>query len=265
MKLRSRVFRIPGPAGLMRVVTLSPAQPAEAVPGILWLHGGGYMMGGPDMLLISRGKTLAARFGAVAVSPGYRLAWQAPYPAALEDCYAALRWMYDNADALGIDRSRIVIGGESAGGGLAAALCLYARDKGELPVALQLPLYPMLDCEDTPSSRDNHWHAGWGTRRNHWGWRHYLGDIPRDKVSKYASAARETDYSGLPPCYTFVAEGEAFRDETLSYVQHLRDAGLDASVDVFPGTVHSFDLMCPWRKSSRDAIERLCEEYGRLI
>ena len=103
---------------------------------------------------------LAERFGAVVVFPDYRLAWQLPYPAALEDCYtAALEWMYAQADELGIDRSRIVVGGESAEGGLTAALCIYARDKGEIPIAAQFQLCPMLDSEDTASSADNKWPA----------------------------------------------------------------------------------------------------------
>ena len=98
------------------------------VPGILWIHGGGYITGGNYMVLVSCGKMLAERYGAVVVSPEYRLAGEAPYPAALEDCYAALVWMYEHADELCIDRTRIVVGGESAGGGLTAAVCLYARD-----------------------------------------------------------------------------------------------------------------------------------------
>ena len=117
---------------------LEPKEPKEAegpVPGILWIHGGGYITGGNYMVLVSCGKMLAERYGAVVVSPEYRLAGEAPYPAALEDCYAALVWMYAHADELGIDRNRIVVGGESAGGGLTAAVCLYARDKGEVPIA----------------------------------------------------------------------------------------------------------------------------------
>ena len=133
----------------MRMRVLQPKDSAGPVPGILWIHGGGYMIGG----------------------------------------------------------------------GLTAAICLYARDKGDIPIALQLPLYPMLDCEDTQSSSDNHGHV-WNTKRNHWGWKHYLGNLYGSKdISKYASPARETDYSGLPPCYTFVADGEPFYSETLAFVK----------------------------------------------
>lgn len=249
----------------MKVKVLQPKQSGDTVPGILWIHGGGYMVGGTYMLRMTCGKMLAERYGAVLVFPDYRLAWQAPYPAALEDCYAALKWMYDNAAELGIDRERIIVGGESAGGGLTAAVCLYARDKGEVPVALQLPLYPMLDNEDTASSADNHG-KGWNTKRNHWGWKHYLGDLyGTEGVSKYASPARETDYSNLPPCYTFVADGEPFYEETLTYVKNLQQAGVEAKVDVYHGNVHAFDMLQPGKQQSKDARQRLCEEFEKHI
>ena len=249
----------------MKMKVLQPKEADGPVPGILWIHGGGYITGGNYMVLVSCGKMLAERYGAVVVSPEYRLAGEAPYPAALEDCYAALVWMYEHADELGIDRTRIVVGGESAGGGLTAAVCLYARDKGKVPVALQLPLYPMLDCEDTASSADNPG-LTWGTKRNHKGWRKYLGDLyGTAHVPAYASPARATDYSGLPPCYTYVLDGEPFYEETLAYVKHLQAAGVDARVDVYPGDTHAFDLLFPWQERSRQAKRRLCEEYERIM
>ena len=155
MKLVTAHKTIETSAGSMRLIILHPARQTEPLPGILWIHGGGYMLGMASMVHFSEGKMLAQKYGAVVVSPEYRLAGKAPYPAAFEDCYAALKWMNEHAEELGIDRGKIVVGGESAGGGLAAAVCLAARDRGEVQVAFQLPLYPMLDCEDTPSSRDN--------------------------------------------------------------------------------------------------------------
>jgi len=249
----------------MKMQVLQPKDPSGQAPGILWIHGGGYMLGGIYMLNMTCAPMMVERFGAVVVFPDYRLAWQKPYPAALEDCYAALQWMYDNADEMGIDRNRIVVAGESAGGGLTAAVCLYARDKGEIPIALQLPLYPMLDNEDTASSADNHGKV-WNTKRNHWGWKHYLsGANGADPVSKYASPARETDYSGLPPCYTFVCDGEPFYEETLTYVRNLQEAGVDASVDVYHGDVHAFDMFRSGKGMGRQAREKLCVEFERLM
>ena len=263
--LSSQKVRIDTEAGKMKARVLRPKEAAAPAPGVLWIHGGGYMLGGPFMLDMSCGKMLADECGAVVVCPDYRLAGEAPYPAALEDCYAALAWMYAHADELGIDRNRIVVGGESAGGGLTAAVCLYARDKGDIPVALQLPLYPMLDCEDTETSAHNHGRV-WNTRRNHWGWRHYLGDLyGTDRVSKYASPARETDYSNLPPCYTFVAVGEPFYAETLTYVKNLQAAGVDARVDVYPGDTHAFDMLHPAKPVSKAARLRVREEFERIL
>ena len=233
-------------------------------PGILWIHGGGYVLGMAEMVYFSMGKVLAKRYGGVVVSPEYRLAKKAPYPAALEDCYTALKYMYDYADELGIDRNRIIVGGESAGGGLAAAVCRYAGDKGEVPVSFQIPLYPMLDCEDTSSSRDNHGH-GWNTRRNHWGWRWYLRDLyGTDQVPPYASPSRAVDYNGLPPCYTYVEDGETFFDETLDYIHNLKRAGVDAHVDVFHGNTHGFDMLF-WTKKARMAKQKLIEEAKKYM
>lgn len=262
MKTENRTITTKG--GTMNIIILRPEE-QTAVPGILWIHGGGYMLGMASMVHFTAGKMLAKKYGAVVVSPEYRLATKAPYPAALEDCYDALKYMYDHADELGIDRSRIIVGGESAGGGLAAATCLYARDRGEAPVRFQIPLYPMLECEDTDSSRDNHGHV-WNTKRNHWGWSHYLGDLYRtDHIPKYGSPAKETDYSGMPPCYTFVSDGEPFYAETLTYVEKLKKAGIPAEVDVYHGNVHAFDMLMPWTKNAKAATQKLVEVVGETL
>ena len=246
----------------LKCIVLRPRRADGPLPGILWIHGGGYTMGMAAMVHASRGKDLAKKFGAVVVSPEYTLAGKAPYPAALQDCYAALSWMWDNAAALGIDRDRIVVGGESAGGGLAAALCLLARDIGRIQIALQLPLYPMLDCGDTASSRDNHGHV-WNTKRNHRGWARYLGPLyGSERVPAYASAAKAADYHNLPPCYTFVSDGEPFYAETLAYVENLKKAGVPAVADVYPGNVHAFDMLTPWEPTSVAAKRRLEQVYA---
>ena len=249
----------------MRCLVLKPSHAGKPFPGILWIHGGGYALGMAGMVHMSCGKLLARRYGAVLVSPAYRLSWKAPYPAALQDCYAALQYMWDHAEDMGIDRTRIIVGGESAGGGLAAAVCLLARERGQIHIAMQIPLYPMLDCRDTESSRDNHGRV-WNTKRNHWGWARYLGtQFGPGMVSKYASPALETDCRGLPPCYTFVSEGEPFYRETVDYVNRLKAAGVAAAVDVWPGNVHAFDMLCPWLKRSRAAKRKLCNAYAVRI
>lgn len=256
MRLKSTIRRIDTPAGRMRMIILRPKEQQGPVPGMLWIHGGGYVTGYAAMAYITMGRTLAKHYGCVLIAPEYRKALKAPYPAALEDCYAALEYLYDHAEELGVDRNRIIVGGESAGGGLAAALCIYNRDKGRIPVTFQIPLYPMLDCRDTDSSRHSHSH-GWGTRRNHMGWHVYLRQMyGTDEVPPYASPSRETDYTGLPPCYTYVEDEEPFRDETVAYIRSLQDAGVEAHMDIFHGNIHGFDVMV-WTKNAKLAREKL--------
>lgn len=243
------------------LILLPKARAGERPPGVLWLHGGGYVTGMPEMALFSRARALAEKLGAVVVSPRYRLAGQAPYPAALEDSYAALAYMRDQADELGFDPERLMIGGESAGGGLTAALCMLARDRGGPAVAFQMPLYPMLDDRDTPSSRDNRGLV-WNTRRNHRGWRAYLGDLWGKEPPATAAPARAKDFRGLPPAYTFVGRREAFYCETLAYVESLRAAGVPAECDVYDSGVHAFDMLLPFLPESRRAARRFEERFA---
>lgn len=233
--------------------------PPEKTPGILWIHGGGYAVGMAGMVFMSRAKRLVTAYGAVVISPEYRLAGKAPYPAALEDCYAALLYLKAHAEELGCADDRIMVGGESAGGGLTAALCMLARDRGEVNIAFQMPLYPMLDHRDTDSSRNNHG-ISWNTRRNHAAWRLYLREV-EGEISPYASPARQTDYSNLPPAYTFVGNREPFYCETMTYIENLRKTGVPARVDVYPTGFHAFDMLLPFRRISRQAIEAFEKQY----
>lgn len=231
---------------------------AEDTPALLWLHGGGYATGMPEMAFFTRALALVKKYGAVVAVPDYRLSPEAPYPAALEDCYAALEWLHANARRLGANPAKLMVGGESAGGGLTAALCIYARDRGGPAISFQFPLYPMLDERDTPSSRDNHAPV-WNTRCNHAAWKMYLRGI--EAVPAYAAPARCGDYSGLPPAYTFVGDIEPFLCETLNYVEALRAAGVEANVDVYPDWFHAYDIFFPFTKKARTAIDRFEEAY----
>lgn len=265
MKLKSELRTVGRPYGRLPMLVLRPKEQTGPVPGILWIHGGGYTTGFASMAYLSCGAMLARKYGAVVVSPEYRLAGKAPYPAALNDAYAALVYLHRHAEELGVDPERIVVGGESAGGGLAAALCILTRDLGQIPVCFQLPLYPMLDCEDTPSS-ENNYGLIWDTWRNHRGWSKYLGPLYRtNRVPPYASAARETDFRGLPPAFTFVSEGEPFRDETLTFGARLRSAGVPAEVIVYPGSTHAFDMLTPWRRESKEARAAVCRAYEQYV
>lgn len=232
----------------------------ENAPGILWLHGGGYILGMKEMVHMGRAADLVKKHGAVVISPGYRLAFWAPYPAAINDCYDALLYVKSHAEELGIRDDQIMIGGESAGGGLCAALAMMARDKGEVRIAYQMPLYPMIDNFDTESSRNNHGRV-WNTKKNHFAWRMYLRKDAKKEVSPYAAPARQTDFGGLPPAYTFVGDGEPFYQETLDFIENLKKAGVEASVDVYPSDMHAFDMMKPELEISRQAVQKFNERF----
>ena len=158
--------------GHIPVLILRPAEAVKDRPGVMWIHGGGYILGMKEMVYMSRAADLVKKYGAAVVSPGYRLAWLHPYPAAVNDCYQVLEYMNDHSEDIGFRGDQLMVGGESAGGGLCAAVCMMARDRG-IKIAYQMPLYPMISNLDTESSRDNHGKI-WNTARNHIGWRIYL-------------------------------------------------------------------------------------------
>ena len=246
----------------LRLLIIRPAEISGPATGVLWMHGGGYKTGFAEIAFISRAIDLVTECGAVLVCPNYTLSPVKPYPAAIKDCYAALLYMKKHAEELGIRPDQLMAGGESAGGGLTAALCMLARDRGRVNIAYQMPLYPMLDDRDTPSSRDNH-APNWNTKRNRKAWKRYLREAyGTEIVSCYAAPARREDYSGLPPCYTFVGDIEPFYCETLDYVRHLREAGIEAEADVYPDWFHAYDIFFPTKKVVREAIERFEEHYA---
>ena len=256
-----RKTKIPTGGGEMDVLILQPVQklPPCNTPAILWIHGGGYVTGMAEMIYMSRALPLVRKYGAVVITPEYRLAGEAPYPAALEDCYEALLYLKDHARTLGCNPEQIMVGGESAGGGLTAAVCMYARDRGEVNIAFQMPLYPMIDDRDTDSSRNNH-RLPWNTKFNHGSWKKYLRDVTGEPPV-YAAPARQTDYYGLPPAYTFVGKDEPFYCEAVQYVENLQKAGVPATVDVYPSGFHAFDILLPFRKNSRQAVNAFEQQF----
>jgi acetyl esterase/lipase len=225
-------------------VRVHRAKDAEGLlPAILTIHGGGYVIGSYDMdsPLLDR---WCPDLGVVGVSVEYRLAPETSYPGPLEDCYAALRWTYDHAHKLGIDKQRIGLYGLSAGGGLAAALALLARDRGEVPLAFVVLDCPMLDDrQQTPSIGADGLYV-WGSGSNEFGWRSYLGELyGSDEVPPYAAAAREADVSGLPPTCVVVGAIDGFRDEDIAYAQRLNQAGVPCELHVIAGLPHAYLLV----------------------
>ena len=259
--IRVRKIQIPSGARRIPALVLSPEELSAPATGVLWIHGGGYISGMKEMVYISRAVELVKSFGAVVVSPGYRLAPFSPYPAAIDDCYAALLYMKEHAAELWVREDQLMVGGESAGGGLCAAVCIKARDTGEVNVAFQMPLYPMLDDRDTETSRDNHGRV-WNTWKNHFGWRCYLRGTDRETLPPYAAPARVENMEGLPPAYTFVSTGEPFYAETLEYIRRLKDCGIPASVDVYETDMHAFDMMRPKDALSIEAARRFNESFA---
>ena len=254
---------IPGPGGApdvtLRVYT--PLNGSGIMPGLLWIHGGGYILGNLEADDNSV-KRMCANTGCVIVSTNYRLAPENPFPAPVEDCYASLKWMVENAESLNIDRSRIAVGGGSAGGGLAAGLVILTRDRGEIELVFQLLIYPMIDNRNiTPSSHAINDPRTWNREKNIFAWNAYLGDSFRDdEVSPYAAAARAEDLTGLPPAYIAVGELDLFLDEDIEYAQRLMQAGVSTELHVYPGANHGFDAMI-----NAAVAKRFMEERDRAI
>ncbi|NUU79300.1 alpha/beta hydrolase [Paenibacillus xylanilyticus] len=236
----------------IRILIYRPANHHQDLPGVLWIHGGGYAMGNPEQFVHACTRLIRAK-NCVVIAPDYRLSVEAKYPAALEDCYDTLLWMKNQAKELGIRDDQLMVGGESAGGGLTAALTLYARDKGEVKIAFQMPLYPMIDNRNgTESAKDNNAPI-WNSNYNKWAWKLYLGELAEDAVPPYAAAARASDYSNLPPTVTFVGDIEPFRDETIQYVDRLRKAGVSVEFEIYKGCYHGFDIINPNAEVSKKA------------
>ena len=227
----------------LRICVYSPENKKENVPGLLWIHGGGYGLGCPEQDFQFIQDFIDAS-GCVIVAPDYTNSPSAPYPAALNDCYDALLWLKENGKDYGMNDSQIFVGGNSAGGGLCAAVTLKARDTGDVNIAFQMPLYPMIDDRMITASSQNNDAPIWNTKSNEIAWKLYLGDAyGTDNVEKYAAPARETDYSALPPTLTYVGTIEPFTDETIEYVNNLQKAGVEVHFKTFEGCFHGFDLL----------------------
>jgi len=225
------------------------------------IHGGGYVLGtyAMDDLPLDR---YCNEYGCIGVSVEYRLAPETPYPGPLEDCYAGLAWTFAHAAELGIDPTRVGINGVSAGGGLAAALALLTRDRGELELAFQLLQCPMIDDRQiTPSSRHDNLLV-WTRTSNTFGWQCYLGDLyGRDDVPAHAAAARADDLTGLPPAMVITGGADGFRDENIDYATRLGQAGVTTDLNVVAGAPHGVQMFLGTTPERRWA--RAVEEWLR--
>jgi acetyl esterase/lipase len=234
---------IDGPTGLpLRVRVFAPRQATTRLrPALLWIQGGGHCMYGPD-LDDAWCAGIALTHDCVVVSVEWRRSPESPFPAAIDDSYAALGWLFSSAPDLGVDTGRVVIGGASSGGGLAAGLALLTRDRGEYAIGHQLLVYPMLDDRNTTaSSRRVTDPQLWNRATNLIAWGYYLGDARgTDQVSPYAAPARAVDLAGLPSASIFVGQADLFVDENVEYAQRLMNAGVLTNLYVYAGAPHGF-------------------------
>jgi acetyl esterase/lipase len=260
---------VPGPAGAPDVSLLicRPAGVTAPVPCLYFIHGGGMIIGNNRSGGAAGALEHAQSLGAAVVSVEYRLAPETPHPGPVEDCYAGLTWTAAHAGDLGVDPERLIVGGASAGGGLAAAVALLARDRGGPRVRGQMLLCPMLDDRnDTPSSYQMTGLGIWDRGANEVGWTALLGDARGGPdVSPYAAPARAADLSGLPPAFVDVGSAETFRDEDVAYATRIWQAGGDAELHVWPGGFHGFSGAVPDAAISRAATAAQLTWLRRLL
>jgi len=230
----------------IRLRIYQPKTIAASTPALVWLHGGGYVIGKPEM-----DDFVCAQYvrelGITVVSVDYRCAPKYPFPAGLEDGYSALRWVESHAQQLNVDEKHIAIGGASAGGGLAASLIQLAYDRKEIKPVFQLLVYPMLDDRTVlRADIDDSNSPTWSQKSNQFGWESYLGKkCGAEDVPEYSVPARRTYLSGLPPAWIGVGTLDVFHDEDIAYAQRLTESGVDCALDIVPAAFHGFDIFDP--------------------
>jgi acetyl esterase/lipase len=249
----------------IRVRVYKPLSVTRELPVMLYLHGGGYALTVPEMSHPIIESFIQER-ECIVVAPEYRRSLEEPYPAAIDDCYDTLKWVAENAQSLGVRDDQIIVAGHSAGGGLTAAISLMARDRKEVNIAFQMPIYPMIDDRMTTESASDNNAPVWNSKLNSFAWDLYLKRLKEngEPIPSYAAPSRETDYSELPPTATFVGDLEPFRDETIEYVNNLRAVGVPVKFELFEGCFHGFDAMVPKAEVSSRATRFMldCYAYG---
>jgi len=254
----------PGPGGMVPIRIYRPSAD-RPLPVLVYFFGGGWTLGTIDT---SDGvcRALTNAVGCVTITVGYRLAPEHKFPAAVEDCYAATRWITEHAVDLGVDPDRMAVGGDSSGGNLAAAVTLLARDRGGPKLTHQLLVYPNTDyLSDTPSLRENDDPLLFNRWSSDWYWGHYLA-APEDGVDPLASPLRAPDHSGLPSATIITAEYDPLRDQGEAYAHQLTASGVPVTLRRYPGMVHGFFTMSGILDAARDAVSaaacRLREAFG---
>lgn len=241
-----------------------PENAKGPLPGMLFIHGGGYSMGTPEIALNLIEQLIAER-PCVIVAPDYRKSIDFPFPAGFDDCYDTLLWFKENADSLRANSKQLIVAGRSAGGGMTAAISLKARDTKEVAIAFQMPIYPMIDNQQVTASAVQMTNVPlWNAKSNALGWKLYLrgGKTDNEQLSPYASPSRNQDYTDLPPTITFVGELDPFLDETVAYINALQKANVPVQFERFPGGFHGFEAIAPKTAIAKRANRFLIEAFA---
>ena len=252
----------------IRTLLYKPEGHKADLPIMLYCHGGGYILGNPEQFHDAIVQFIRTR-PCIVIAPDYRKALTAPFPAGFNDCFDTLLWARDNADELSGKKTRMIIAGHSAGGGLTAALSLKARDTGDIDVAFQMPIYPMIDDTQPDDATRAMSAPVWDTNANRLGWDAYLAGLHSagEAVTPYAAAARSEDYRGLPPTITFVGDMEPFCEETRAYVSALKAVEVDTAFREYPGCFHGFDFFkAPISRDAQDfTYNSFADFYDRYV
>jgi acetyl esterase/lipase len=249
-----------------RLRVYRPKSVASPTPVLVWLHGGGYVMGRPELDEV-RCMQYVRELGIAVVSVDYRCAPKHPFPAGLEDSYSALKWAALHSQELGIDAKRIAVGGESAGGGLAAALVQLAHDRQEVRPVFQLLVYPMLDDRTVlRTDLDDRSNITWNQKSNRFGWESYLGKkCGAEDTPEHSVPARREDLSGLPPAWIGVGTVDLFHDENMAFAHRLKACGVECEIRAVPGAFHGFDRFAPRAPVVRDFRESQISALKRSL
>lgn len=250
----------------IRVRIFKPINDTGSLSGMLYIHGGGYIVGQPEEFLEVI-KNFIDTKPCIIIAPDYRKAVDAPYPAAFNDCYDTLLWLNDNVKKLNVFSNKLIVAGHSAGGGLALAVSLKAADTKDVSIAFQMPIYPMIDDRQNTESAANNNSAGWNSKSNKLGWSLYLSDLKKNNIETppYAAPARAGNYSKLPPTITFVGDLEPFRDETIAFVKKMKQQGIPVTFQLFEGCFHAFEFLFPKLEISKKATAFLLSSYASYV
>lgn len=259
--------RIPSSDGKYQIRTrlYRPLEATGNLPAVVYFHGGGYLSGSPEQFHSMIEGFIQAR-PCVVIAPDYRKSYLQPYPAGFNDCYDTLLWAKKHSGEAGTSADSIIVAGHSAGGGLAAAVTLKARDTGDVSIAFQMPIYPMIDDQQPSDASRSIVAPVWDSGTNRVGWKAYLSNLrnTQAEIPAYAAPARNIDYSNFPPTITLVGSFDPFYQETCQYVEALKNDGVEVAFKTYEGGFHSFEIIAPKTKMGKAALDFTFGKYAEF-